>query len=127
MGKHIHINTRRGFPLGRKQEGRLLGFLGSHLSLLYDQTISQAPFTMTTMQEEQAYWESALEPPFPRTGMRVEPTLTSWQPCDMPMTTAWLSLRSISLPARGFGWARDEGGGYLEALLESLLESSSSS
>lgn len=62
------------FPLGRKQEG----ILGSHLSLLYDQTIDRAPFTMTMMQEEQTYREGALEPSSPRTVMRAEPTLTSW-------------------------------------------------
>lgn len=123
---HPHQHQKR-FPLGRKQESRSLGFLGSHHSPLYDQTISHAPFTMTMMQEEQVYWEDALEPSSPRTGMRVEPTLTSWQPCNMPMTTTWLSLWYVSLPTRGFGCAREGGGGYPEALLERLLESSPSS
>lgn len=90
------LQPQKRLHLGRGQEGGAPGLLGRHISLLYAQTIAQAQFTTTIMQEDRAYWEDALDPSLPRTVMRGEPPLTSRQPCGTLRTTMLRSLLEAS-------------------------------
>lgn len=86
---HTHFSIKRGFTwTGGRRAGLQGSWAGSKFPFSMPKLWAKVQFTMTIIQEQQAYGVDALGPSFPRTVTRVEPTLTSCQPCNFLMTTA---------------------------------------